>query len=81
MLKKRIVIATTALSLSLLLNAGISQATPLSWAPAPNVLEKLAQWWDLLPGTHPAARPARHKGTQTKNGCGIDPNGGPLCGG
>jgi hypothetical protein len=73
MLRKRIVVATIALALTV---PGLSQAAPLSWTSGPSVLTR---WLDLLPGWQhaPAARSARDT---RKNGCGMDPNGVPLCG-
>jgi hypothetical protein len=73
MLKKKIFVIAIAVCLSI---PSISQASPLSWIPGPGVLVKLAQLWDRLPGVHPA-RPAR---SHQKQGCGMDPNGSPLCG-
>jgi hypothetical protein len=76
MLKKKIVVATIMLGISL---PSLSNAVPLSWAPGPDVIAKLSRLWDLLPGKHaPSTRPARQA---RKNGCGMDPNGAPLCGG
>jgi hypothetical protein len=70
MLKKKIVVTAIALCLSI---PSLSQASPLVWIPGPGALVKLAQLWDRLPGVH-AARPAARK-----QGCGMDPNGVPLC--
>ena len=77
MLKKRIVVSAIAICLSI---PSISQASPLSWIQGPGALVKLAQLWSRLPGAHPArpARPAAR--SPQKQGCGMDPNGAPLCG-
>lgn len=74
MLRKRIVVAAIALSLSL---PSLSSASPLSWMPGPHVLTALAGLWNLFPGIQPgtAPRPARD---QRKNGPGMDPNGTPT---
>jgi hypothetical protein len=72
MLKKKIVVTAITVCLSI---PSISQASPLSWIPGPGALVKLVQLWDRLPGVH-TARPAR---SHQKQGCGMDPNGAPLC--
>jgi hypothetical protein len=86
MLKKRIALAVTALSFLTLPTA--SQALPLSPLPEMEVMTKLADWLDRLPGAlrgTPARaararpRPARAGRNRVKNGCAIDPNGQPLC--
>ena len=82
MLKKRIVVPAIVLGLSFLFNPGSLQAMPLSWVIGPDAVAKLAQGWDLLTGLRhtPAARPAGRRGFSPKSGCGIDPQGQPLCG-
>jgi hypothetical protein len=79
MLKKRIALAVTALSFLTLPTA--SQALPLSPLPEMEVMTKLADWLDRLPGAlrGTPARPARAGRNRVKNGCAIDPNGQPLC--
>ncbi|HTG35867.1 MAG TPA: hypothetical protein VLB76_23320 [Thermoanaerobaculia bacterium] len=72
MLKKKIVVTAITLCLSI---PSLSQALPLSWIPGPGALVKLAQLWDRLPGVHPARTARSHQ----KQGCGMDPNGVPLC--
>jgi hypothetical protein len=74
MLKKKIVVTAMAVCLSI---PSISQASPLSWISAPEVVTKLARLWERLPGV----RPARSVRSHSKQGCGMDPNGAPLCGG
>ena len=74
MLKNKIVVFAMAACLSV---PTLSQASPLSWIPGPGALVKLAQFWDRLPGAHPARPAAR---SHQKQGCGMDPNGAPLCG-
>jgi hypothetical protein len=76
MLKKRIVVSAITLALSI---PCLAQAAPLSWTPGPDVLAQLSRWWDLLPGWQPAPA-ARSARDARKNGCGMDPNGVPLCG-
>jgi hypothetical protein len=75
MLNKRIVATAVVLCLS---TSSVSHATPLAWLPSPEVLVKLALWWDGLPVVR---HPARSTRSRSKVGCGIDPNGNPLCGG
>jgi hypothetical protein len=72
MLKKKIVVIAITLCLSI---PSISQAVSLSWIPGPDALVKLAQLWNRLPGAHPAPSARSHQ----KQGCGMDPNGVPLC--
>jgi hypothetical protein len=79
MSKKRIPVPAMIFCGSLLLAPGLSQASPLSWMPSPDALAKIARWWDLLPGLGHHATAAKPTGLQTKNGCGIDPQGQPLC--
>lgn len=71
MLKNRIAVTAIVLGLSV---PGLSQASPLSWMPGLNVVEKLTRVWDLLQRAHPA-QPARNL---RKSGCGMDPNGAPC---
>ena len=73
MLKKKIVVTAIAVCLSI---PSLSQASPLSWISGPGALVKLAQFWDRLPGVHPAHSARGHQ----KQGCGMDPNGAQLCG-
>jgi hypothetical protein len=75
MLKNRIVVTAIILCLA---GSSVSQAAPLRWIPGPDVLVKLVLWWGGAPAvTHPTRSPRSHP----KSGCGIDPNGGPACGG
>ena len=75
MLNKGIVATAVVLCLS---TSSVSHATPLAWLPGPEVMVKLALWWDGLPGVRHPVRSAR---SHAKAGCGADPNGTPLCGG
>ncbi len=75
MLKKRIVVA--AISLGLCLPA-LSSATPLSWTPQPDLLASITRLWNLLPGLHHGT-PAPFARDHRKSGCGMDPEGKPLC--
>ncbi len=74
MLKKKIVVFAMAVCFSV---PSLSQASPLSWISGPDALVKLARLWERLPGVHPARPAAR---SHQKQGCGMDPNGAPLCG-
>ena len=81
MLKRRIFIPATALCCSLLL-APTVQALPLG---GEGLLARLSSWVRVFhPASPPpvarAAAPARPRITD-KNGCGIDPQGKPTCGG
>jgi len=75
MLKKKIVVTAIAVCLSV---PSLSQASPLSWISGPGALTKLTQLWERLQHAHPARPAAR---SHQKQGCGMDPNGVPLCGG
>lgn len=77
MSKNRISIPAMIFCGSLLLVPGLSQASPLSWMPGPAALAKIARLWNFLPGPGHHAPVART--LPTKNGCGIDPQGQPLC--
>jgi hypothetical protein len=84
MLKNKFVVSTILLGLCLTLVPVASQAMPASWAPGAETLAKLAHWWDFGSLVNPAPRPGKapaRQGASPKNGCGIDPNGKPLCGG
>lgn len=83
MLKKpRIVVA--ALCLCVLLAPALAQAAPGRLTPRPEaapaatrLLSILETWWSgLFAGEERTGDTA----IQEKNGCGIDPNGQPLCG-
>ena len=78
MLKKRI--ASSMIALSFFALPAVSHASPLMTLPfsGMDVVTKLADWLDLG-APRAAARPARAQRSRMKNGCGIDPNGQPLC--
>jgi len=81
MLKRRILIPATALGCSLLL-APTLQALPLDGA---GLFARLSSWVSVLRPAGPAraaraAAPAKPR-IADKNGCGIDPQGKPVCGG
>ncbi|HEX4959580.1 MAG TPA: hypothetical protein VF173_01980 [Thermoanaerobaculia bacterium] len=86
MLKKKLGIISTILSISLLFAPGVSQALPFASpaAPedaAPRLLDKLDHWLDLLSlraGGRRTHAPAPRAWSQPKNGCGIDPQGQPC---
>jgi len=82
MLKKRLIVATLVLLCFVVFAAAPSQAAPRGWSAASRpaaagLLTKIERWLSsLLNGVErpePSAIPQ-------KNGCGIDPNGSPLCG-
>jgi hypothetical protein len=87
MLKNRIVVMSLVLTLLAVLAPVPSQAAPRGWnaasgPAAAGFFLKIERWWSrLLNGQElngqerPAPAPE-----QRKNGCGIDPNGQPLCG-
>ncbi len=81
MLKYRFAATVIALTLLVALVPPASHAAPWGWAPASpaGLFERIGDWWNqALRGaeraTHPQAAAAR-----PKIGCGIDPNGQPLC--
>jgi hypothetical protein len=84
MLKRKIVISATMLSCSLFL-APTLQALPRD---GESLLARLASWVSVVRHASPAS-PARAARTAppakpriaSKNGCGIDPQGQPLCSG
>lgn len=93
MLNKRLAVAALMLALIVMLAPAPSQAAPWGWAAADGpsasaagLFVKIDRWLSrLLSG---AERPAPQKPSpqkpapaQQKNGCGIDPNGAPRCGG
>jgi hypothetical protein len=74
MLKKRIVVATIALGLSL---PALSSASPLSWTPRLGLLDGLTRLWSSLGDARPAA--GRHSIQHLrKQGPSIDPTGSPT---
>jgi hypothetical protein len=82
MLKNRIVVMALLLTLLAAFAPAPSQAAPWGWTAASGpaaagLFVKIERWWNrLLTGQErPAPAPTQHK-----NGCGIDPNGQPLCG-
>jgi hypothetical protein len=84
MRKNKLVIILTSVLLLPLAFPAPSHAAPAGRslsrpAAAAIVLDRLAQWWDLLSAGR-ASEPGAASRIQEKNGCGIDPQGGPLCG-
>ena len=80
MLKSRFAVTAVTLALLLALAPMPSQAAPRGWTAVsvPSVsslFEKVARWWQTVNGPD---RPQRS--TAPKLGCGIDPNGSPVCG-
>ena len=84
MLKKKLWIISTSLTLFLLLTSTPSQAlagsSPLSrLVVSASSFDPLAQVvWSLLTGGAKGHTPARRT-VKPKNGCGIDPQGQPQC--
>src|SRR5436305_11043927 len=83
MLKKKLWTISTMLIISLLLAPVASQArtrpSPLLGVDvAASPLGQLAHWFDFLTGGAKTRTPARRT-VKPKNGCGIDPQGQPLC--
>lgn len=83
MLKKPLIVVVS-LCLCLLLAPALAQAAPWRLTPrsdaAPKVtrlLSLLETWWSGLFGEEERTGDTA---TPEKNGCGIDPNGQPLCG-
>ncbi|HYO15957.1 MAG TPA: hypothetical protein VE685_22380 [Thermoanaerobaculia bacterium] len=83
MLKKPLITATS-LCLCLLLAPALAQAAPWKLAPrseatpaVTRLLSILETWWSGLFG---GEERRGDTAIQEKNGCGIDPNGQPLCG-
>jgi hypothetical protein len=80
MFNKKAFPAAMAVTLLLILMPAPSRAATRSWAPlsrpAASLFEKLERWWSqLLNGPErPSSSPAWEK-----QGCGMDPNGNPLC--
>ena len=80
MLKKPLVPVT--LCFCLLCAPALAQAAPWKLSrlepglTAPRILSVLAGWWSSLLGGEERAEDTAFE----KNGCGIDPNGQPLCG-
>jgi hypothetical protein len=86
MLKKPLAVVAI-LSLCLLATPVTAMAGTRTEAPrlgAPTLMMDLFEawtaWWGSLLGSAADEAPARTS-LQEKNGCGIDPNGNPLCGG
>jgi hypothetical protein len=86
MLKNRIVVMSLVLTLLAVLAPAPSQAAPWGWNAASGpatagLFVKMERWWNRVvlngQGWNGQEQPAP---TQHKNGCGIDPNGQPLCG-
>ncbi len=83
MLKSRFAVAAVILALLVALAPMPSQAAPRGWTAASvpsldSLFEKIGRWWNQT--LNGPARPARRQTSAPKIGCGIDPNGSPLCG-
>ena len=76
MLKKKLGTIATPLALALFLVPAASQAAPVGM---PALLDKLVRWWETTVEVSRPRVPVRHTAVP-KNGCGIDPQGNPLCG-
>lgn len=83
MLKSRFAVTALILALFVALAPAPSQAAPRGWTAVsvPSVsglFEKIGHWWNqALNGPD---RPVRRQTSAPKIGCGIDPNGQPMCG-
>jgi len=80
MLKKKLGIISTLLATFLLLAPAASRAMP-AWSTlsrADVASSSLGHWWDLLTGSVRGHAPAQRT-IKPKNGCGIDPQGQPVC--
>jgi hypothetical protein len=81
MLKSRFAMTIVLLALLVALAPAPSQAAPRGWTAVsvPSVsslFEKIARWWNqTVTGLE-----RRQTSTSPKLGCGIDPNGSPVCG-
>ncbi len=80
MLKKKLGIISTVLAVFLLLAPAASWAMPVesTLSRADMASSSLGHWWDLLTAAVRGHAPARRT-IRPKNGCGIDPQGQPLC--
>ena len=83
MLKSRFAVTAVILALLVALAPMPSQAAPRGWTAVsvPSVsslFEQIGRWWNQT--LNGADRPARRQSSAPKIGCGIDPNGAPLCG-
>ena len=83
MLKSRFAVTAMLLALLIALSPAPSQAASRGWTAVavPSVsslFEKISRWWN-----HTLNGPSHQDRRQTaapKIGCGIDPNGQPMCG-
>lgn len=81
MLKSRFAVTAVTLALLIALAPMPSQAAPRGWTAVsvPSVsslFEKIGRWWNYALNGPDRRQPS----TQEKIGCGIDPNGSPVCG-
>ena len=81
MLKSRFAVTAVTLALFVALAPMPSQAAPREWTAVsvPSVsslFEKVARWWNQTVN----GPDRRQTSTAPKLGCGIDPNGSPVCG-
>jgi hypothetical protein len=85
MLKNRIVVMAFLLTLLAAFAPAPSQAAPRGWNPASGpaaagLFLKIERWWNRVLNGQELNGQERPASEQRKNGCGIDPNGQPLCG-
>lgn len=81
MLKYRFAVTVITVALLAALVPTPSHAAPRGWSPAApaSLLERIGDWWSqALRGAERATRP-EPAAARPKIGCGIDPNGQPLC--
>jgi hypothetical protein len=85
MLKNRIVVMALVLTLLAVLAPAPSQAAPWGWTAASGPATagfflKIERWFNRVLNGQELNGQEQPVPTQRKNGCGIDPNGQPLCG-
>jgi hypothetical protein len=85
MLKNRIVVMSLVLTLLAAFAPAPSQAAQWGWnsasgPAAASLFVKIERWWNRLLNGQELNGQERPIPEQRKNGCGIDPNGQPLCG-
>jgi hypothetical protein len=81
MLKYRFAVTAIALALLVALAPTPSHAAPWGWSPASpaGLFERIGDWWNQAFRGTERVTPLRPAAARPKIGCGIDPNGQPLC--
>ncbi len=85
MLKSRFAVTAIVLALLVALAPAPSQAAAREWTvasvpPMTSLFEKIGTWWSRVLNTPERLDRQQPATTQPKLGCGIDPNGTPMCG-